>query len=180
MNSELNLLPSQAKFQAKIINLKKKVTTFLWGVTGFWLLVLGVTFAVWLFFRLNLNREKDNYTKTLAQYKSLSDNAFVSEKLKYRAKLVAKMLDERFEYGESIKKAQSFFSEKIKVEGFELLNVGDFEISGVVAGVEGIDEVEEKIEKIAEGRLEGFAFAKMKSLSFANNAWEFNMELKLE
>jgi len=89
MSLDLNLLPSQAKFQAKKIRLQKKINTFVWIFGGVWLGVVVVILVIWLVLKMGLESDKKKYGLVLNQYKLLADNAVVSERLKYRAKLVS-------------------------------------------------------------------------------------------
>ena len=180
MSLSLNLLPSQAKFQANKIRLQKKVRGFVWIFGGVWLGVVVLVLTFWLIFKLGLESDKKEYMRVLAQYKTLSDSAIASEKLKYRAKLVGKVLEERFEYGESMRKISLLFSAGVNLENIELKERNHFELSGAAEGLAGIDEVEEKVEEIEAGRMDGFGSAKMLSLVLVGNVWDFKVEVKTE
>ena len=99
MKEGLNLLPSVAKFQAARVNLKKKIALAMMIFLGVWIfLIVGV--FVWLGFNgLLLNKAKKQNDFALERYKTLVTNVVLSKKNKYQAKLVGKILKERFEYG---------------------------------------------------------------------------------
>ncbi len=177
MSFNLNLLPSRAKFQAQKINLQKKVAVFVWIFSGFWVCLLVLLFGFWLISKLGLENDKGEYKTMLGQYKTMSDSAIASEKLKYKAKLVGKVLDGRFEYGESMRKVGTLFGSDVTVDNMELREGGRFELSGTVVGGQGMDGVEEKVAEINQGLVEGVVSAKMTALQVANNIWEFDMEV---
>ena len=178
MSFNVNLLPSQAKFQANKIKLEKKVRVFVWIFGSVWLSAVFLILAFWLIFKLGLESSKKEYLRVLSQYKTLSGSAIISEKLKYRAKLVGKVLGERFEYGESMSRISSLFSSEVNLENIEIKEKNHFEISGTVKGIKGIDEAENKVALIESGQMEGFAFAKILSLVLTGHVWDFKMEVE--
>ena len=100
--NDLNLLPSEAKFQAERMRLKAIINNFLWIFGGVWLLLVVIVFAIGLVLQLNLNRLTNNYKKGLTQYETLIGSMAINQKVKYQAKVVAKVLADRFKYGESM------------------------------------------------------------------------------
>jgi len=176
----LNLLPSQAKFQAKKIRLQKKINLFGWVFGGIWLGSVVVILIVWLVFKMRLESDKKKYALVLNQYESLADNAMVSERLKYRAKLVSQVLENRFEYGESMQRIGSLFSSEINLENIDLKSRNLFRLSGTTTSEAGINEVEEKVQKALSGELSGLVSMELLSLSLENGVWEFEVEVKTE
>lgn len=177
MKEDLNLLPSRAKFQALKIKLKKKVVYFMWVFGGLWLVGVGAVLVVWLVLKLGLEADKKKYKKLLMQYQSMEESAVASERLKYNSKLVSQVLEERFEYGESIRKMSSLFPPEIEISGFDLKQRNKFAISGETKKGEAIDELERLVKKINEGRMEGFDSIELKSLQVKDGVWVFSVEV---
>ena len=180
MSLGLNLLPSQAKFQAKKIRLQKKINLFGWIFGGVWLVAVVVILAVWLVFKMRLESDKKKYSLVLNQYESLADNAVVSERLKYRAKLVSQVLENRFEYGESMQRIGSLFSSEINLDNIDLKSRNLFRLSGTTTSEVGINEVEEKVQEVPLGKFPGFVSIELLSLSLEGGVWEFEVEVKTE
>ena len=69
---DLNLLPSEAKFQAERMRLKKLINNFLWVLSGIWLVGVIILLGLSLLGQLRLNQLQKNYKKSVDQYKSLA------------------------------------------------------------------------------------------------------------
>lgn len=178
MTDGLNLLPSEAKFQAAKIKLRKKVYSFMAIFAGCWVLLIVIIFA-WLIVNKTLlaNVEK-KYQRTLNEYKTLANNVVLTQKIKYQAKLVGKVLNERFEYGESIKNINSIFSNNIDLDSFEIKDKNKFTLTGVLNDGKFMDEVEEKLLEINNGKMDDFKSAKLTSIAVGlDNKWTFEMEV---
>ncbi len=179
MSMNLNLLPSQAKFQAFKVKIKKKVVVFIWGLCITWFSVTLVIFGFWFVAQTSLKREEKLYNRELEAYKSLSERVVLSEQIKYRAKLVGEVLGQRFEYGDAINRVNNLFSENITLNDFSLSNNDKFDIVGFALG-SNINEVEEKLGSINTGKIEEFKSAKINTLSLAGSEWKFGMEVLLK
>lgn len=178
MKQDLNLLPSVAKFQAAKIRLKKKIFLFMSIFLGVW-----VTFMVliFIFFGVNslllIKAKRDNET-ALDKYKSLVTNVVLSKKNKYQAKIVGKVLSERFEYGSSIEKIMGIFSGDITLEDFKIKNKKQFILNGATPGSNFI-KVEEMVRDINLGLDPDFKSAKLTGVSIGSFLWRFEMEVNL-
>jgi hypothetical protein len=175
---DLNLLPSQAKFQAKKNQLMATVRKWSYVFGALWLGALVVVFAWWMLSGMQLKSSQKDYKKVLADYEGLSDGAVLSERLKYQAKLVGQVLNERFEYGEAIKKVSGLFSDRIKLNDVNLTEKNLFRLVGTTEGIKGSDEVEEKAAMINRGEVEGLESAEIRSLGWSSNFWDFELEVK--
>lgn len=176
---DINLLPSQAKFQAKRMALKAKINFFLWILGGIWVVFLIVVLGIFFISQMVLNQLNKKYESGLGQYNSLLGSMAVTQQVKYQAKLVGKILEERFEYGNSIEKVKSIFSENIEINDVKIENQKQFVLSGSVASGQYMDEVEDKVVEINSGELEGFLGAELKMVEINQNGWAFEMEVKL-
>lgn len=173
----LNLLPSQAKFQAARIKLKARIKVFLIGISGLWFVLILVVVGMWIAANAKVSSSTKKYNEAAKQYVALSSNVTLSERLKYQAKLVGKILNERFEYSTPLKKVSSLFSEKIIVEKFEIRDQNSFVLSGMFSGNKNMDEIEKKTQDINAGLVEGFTSAKVTALTTIAGLWKFEVEV---
>jgi hypothetical protein len=179
MKEGLNLLPSVAKFQAARMKLKKKINLGIGIFLCFWVFFMIIVFS-WLgFSNYLLKKAKKDNTLALNQYKSLVTNVVLSKKNKYQAKLVGKVLSERFEYGASIDKITKIFSENVVIENFEIKRKKQFILNGVLVDGLNMIEVEEKVRDINFGLISGFKSAKLNSVAVNADGWTFEMEVDL-
>lgn len=177
----LNLLPSQAKFQAARMKLQALLKRYMTLAIIFWvsLVVVVVILHFGSVFVLSVVNKK--YTRALANYKSLSSEITVNQSLKYRAKVLGVVLQKRFEYSSAFEKINSIFGEKTTVSGFELGKVGEFLIAVSANGKEGVDDIEDKVMKINQGEIEGMESAKIKNIGyFVNDPWKIELEVILK
>lgn len=178
MKEGLNLLPSVAKFQAARINLKKKIGIVMAIFLGVWIFSIIVVF-VWIGINnFLLNKAKKENTLALDKYKTLVTNVVVSKKNKYQAKLVGKVLKERFEYGASIEKITKIFSENIVLENFEIKEKKQFLLKYSLTNGKDLVEVEEKVRDINLGLMSDFKSAKLNTIG-VDDSWTFEMEVTL-
>lgn len=173
----LNLLPSQARFQAYKIKLEKKVRMILIAMVSVWVLVVGTVLVLNLISKIRVSVVQAQFEKVRKEYMSMSDNIVTSQKLKYKAKLVGGVLNDRFEYGEAFKNITNLFPNGITIKNFDLKNKGNFNIKGETAGRQNIDALEEIVEGINSGKNELFLAGKLLSLSVSDNLWFFEMEV---
>lgn len=179
MKEGLNLLPSVAKFQAAKIKLKKSMSLAMGIFLGGWVLFMIIVF-VWLgISNYLLSQANKKNTTAINKYKSLVTNVVLSKKNKYQAKLVGKILSERFEYGASINKVSKIFSQNVNVDNFEIKNKKQFILNGILTSGANMLEVEEKVRDINLGLLDGFSSAVLKSVSITGGIWTFQMEVNL-
>ncbi|MFA7676371.1 MAG: hypothetical protein WCY28_03120 [Candidatus Shapirobacteria bacterium] len=178
MKEGLNLLPSVAKFQAARINLKKKIGLAMAIFLGVWILSIIIVF-VWIGINnFLLNKAKKQNTLALDRYKTLVTNVVISKRNKYQAKLVGKVLKERFEYGASIDKITNLFSENIALENFEIKEKKQFLLKYSLTNGTNLVEIEEKVRDINLGLMSDFKSAKLSSIKI-DGIWTVEMEVSL-
>lgn len=178
--SDLNLLPSEAKFQVERMRLKKLINNFLWVLGGGWLVVVIILLGLSLLGQLNLNQLQKKYQKSADQYNSLAGDVLINQKVKNQAKIVATVLQSRFEYGSSMEKIRNIFSDKVVIDSFDLDETKTYKIEAFVPEKKDFDEVEIKIDDINQGRVEGFKSAKLESLTLdTTKGWNFVMDVIL-
>lgn len=179
MSEDLNLLPSVAKFQAARIKFKKKVALLMGIFLGAWIFLVVVVFGWFGINNFLLNKYKKDNVTALDQYKSLVTNVVLSKQNKYQAKIVGKVLSERFEYGTSIEKIMNLFSGNIILEDFKIKDKKQFILNGKVDNGSYLINVEELVRDINLGLYSDFKLAKLNSLSIKDNSWTFEMEVSL-
>ncbi len=177
----LNLLPSEAKFQAQRIRLKGIINNFLWVIGGIWILLILVVFGLIFFMNLRVKQLEKKYQAKQNSYKSMTEEITLSQKIKYQAKVVARVLESRFEYGKSMVLAGKVFPENVKITDIKLNeDRSGFNVTGTVVG-KTLDEVEKKIEEVNTGEVEGFGSAKLVSMEVnKNDEWTFDIDLFLK
>lgn len=176
----LNLLPSQAKFQAARIKLKANIKKFLIILGAVWVSIILAVVVTWVVINTKVTNSNKKYSDVAKKYASLSQNVILSERLKYQAKLVGKILNERFEYSVPLKQVDSLFSSKITVDKFEIRDQSRFAISGSFSGNKNMDEIEDKAKQINSGLIDGFSGAKITTLTTAAGLWKFEMEVTIK
>lgn len=177
----LNLLPSEAKFQAQRIRLKSIINNFLWIVGGIWILLLISTFGWWFFLNLRSDQLNKKYQSRLADYKSRIDDVALTQKIKYQAKVVAKVLGSRFEYGEAMSLAATVFPNSVKIEDIQIKEDKVFELSGSVDQGSLMDEIEAKVAEINNGEIDGLLSAKIVKVDINPvEGWQFVVDLFLK
>lgn len=177
----LNLLPSEAKFQAQKMKIKAIINNFLWIVGGIWVLLILITFGTGFFLNFKLSSVNKKYQAKLNDYKSKMEEIVLTQKIKYQAKVVAKVLDSRFEYGESMNLVSNIFSSDIKLDDIQIGKDKIFTISGTTLTGEAMNEVEKKVAEINNGSVEGLASAEIKDVAIEKDStWSFTVGLTLK
>jgi len=180
MSGDINLLPSQAKFQAKQISVKSKISSFLWIFVGGWVLLIIIVMGGFLVSKLIANQVNNKYQSVFNQYKTLLNSMVVNQQVKYQAKVVSQVLAERFEYGSSIEMVKSLFSENIKIEDIGIESKEQFVLSGIVNNGKFMSEVEQIVVSINNGEMDGFSGAILKDVQVKSGIWTFEMEVTLK
>lgn len=179
--SDLNLLPSQAKFQAEKIHIKGIINNFLWIFSGLWVLLLVGVFLFEFISNLSLKKFNNDYQKVLGQYQSLVENMALNQKVKYQAKVVAKVLSDRFEYGESMKLVRGLFPPDIVIKNLGIVEVKKFQVDGFIQKGEALSDLEEIVDDINSGLVEGVSQVEIKDVSVdSNEGWKFILEVSLK
>ena len=179
MKEGLNLLPSVAKFQATKIKLKRKINLIMIVVFGGWTLVIAAIFGIWAFSSYSLNKAKSKNDSALKQYKTLVESVVLSVKNKHQAKVVKKVLAERFEYGSSIRAVREMFSENVVISNLEINSNKNYIVSGYLRNAVNMSEVESIIKDISMGYMPEFKSAKLLSLEVTPSGWLFALQLEL-
>jgi hypothetical protein len=177
----LNLLPSEAKFQAQRIKIKGLINNFLWVIGGVWVLLLVLSFGWWFFLNFRVGQLNKKYQNKLTEYKSRIDEVALTQKVKYQAKVVAKVLNSRFEYGEAMDLVSKVFPEGIRIDDIQIKDDEVFELSGGTNNGVLMDDFEQKIAEINNGEIEGLSSAKIVKLDISPvKGWLFVVDLEIK
>jgi len=176
----LNLLPSQARFQAAKIKLKRQVRLIMVVVVSLWL-AAGLSVAVLtILTAISIKTAETKYKRVESDYLNQKDNIVINQKLKYKAKLVGGVLGQRFEYGEAFETINLLFPDGILLRNFELKDKGVFTMTGTTSGRDNVEMLEMLIEDINQGRNEKFMTAFLTSIGEKDENWTFTMEVKMK
>ncbi|MFA6007190.1 MAG: hypothetical protein WC784_00905 [Candidatus Shapirobacteria bacterium] len=178
--SNLNLLPSQAKFQAAKMKLQKTLHYYmsLVGILWFAIVILVVVLYFGSTFVLNLQNTK--YKQALNGLQSLSSDIVTGQLLKYRAKVLGEVLKNRFEYSTAFEKINSLFGSEVKVTDFVLEGKNQFTVTTQTTGKNNVDSIENKVEEINLGKVDGVSKTIISSADQDGENWSIKMELYLK
>jgi hypothetical protein len=180
MSLSLNLLPSQAKFQAernKIIALVKKTVI---GFTGFWVALMLVVFGLWIYFTGQYAVVKGEYDVALSNYKPAQEKIVLGQQLKDELAVVKKILTARFEYGNAFKKMKLLFSDDVVVKNISLGREGNFTVSVIALNTSIMDKVQSRILEINSGKSPDFSRMKVTGLTWNSGTWNMGLDVKLK
>lgn len=176
----LNLLPSRAKFQAIKIKYQNHNRRAMIALVGAWVATVAVVLMLNLYAGIVQKAAAAKLEQTEKNYAGLADNVVVSQRLKYKAKMVGGVLDERFEYGQAFETIQKLFPPTITLNNYQLKNKNSFEISGKTIGRQNVDYLERLVMDINSGRDMLLKTAKITGLSLSGIEWDFTMEVELK
>ncbi|HNY04789.1 MAG TPA: hypothetical protein PKI92_03480 [Candidatus Woesebacteria bacterium] len=177
----INLLPSQAKFQADKIRLKKTIRRYEMRFLGVWLVFLIGAFILFLGSGIILSGSQKKYQQAVNVFESNTEEIVLNQLLKYQAKALGQVLNERFEYAASFEKVASIFSDKAKVSDFEINDQDkSFTMTVTTADKEGIDYVEDRVDEVNEGKVEGVKKIIITGVSYqVRGEWSINLEVMI-
>lgn len=179
-SSNLNLLPSQAKFQAARMKLQATLKHYMSLIIIFW--VAGVLIVTVLYFGSTfvLNFQNKKYDQALSSFKSLSQEIVINQLLKYRTKVVGQVLRDRFEYALAFERINSVFAGQARVSKFELNEDKSFMIEVSAVNKEGVDYIEDRAVDVNDGKVEGIKSIKINGASYKiDGLWTVSMEVVL-
>ena len=178
--SNLNLLPSQAKFQAAKIKLKKTLYYYMSVAGVLWLAVVIILIVLYFGSDYILSLQNKKYEQAFNSLQSLSTNIVTSQLLKYRTKVLGEVLDDRFEYSTAFNKINSLFKEEIRVVNFELEDKSKFLVTVETSGKDNVNNIEDKVTEINLGKVDGFDKAVIDNANKTGDDWLLQLELYLK
>jgi hypothetical protein len=176
----LNLLPTHAKFQAAKIKLQHQIGVAMAVTIILWITTVVVIVGWRLVTKIRVDAAEASLKQVTDQYQQMEDNIVTSQKLKYKAKMVGGVINDRFEYGKAFVLIQSLFPPGIVLRSYDLKEEGTFEIKGLTQTKENVDLLENMIIDINFGNRDKLLSAKMTSLALKGTDWEFSMEVALK
>jgi len=177
----INLLPSQAKFQADKIKLKKTIRHYEMMALGGWLVLLIGALVLFFGSGIILSGSQKKYQQAVNIFQSNTDGIVLNQMLKYRAKALGQVLNERFEYAASFEKVSTIFSDKVKIVNFELNDIGkSFTMLVTTNGKEGMNYIEDRVLEANEGKIEGIKNMTIRGVSYeVGKEWSINLEVMI-
>jgi hypothetical protein len=174
MNSKINLLPNAAKFKAYrqlMRTLNKKIVE--WEI-GVGVVVIVLTIAVGVGVRTWSSRVEKTLNHWKQEFTNLGPGVEASQKIKYQAKIVGRVMDERFEYGQAFGAIGKLFPPEVILEKSDFKNEGSFNVTGTIPTDIGVDQVESIIRDINEGKNDYFTKMELKKMNWNMEGWQFD------
>lgn len=177
----INLLPSQAKFQADKIKLKKTIRHYEMMALGGWLVFLTGAFILFFGSGVILSSSQKKYQQAVNIFQSDTEGIVLNQLLKYRAKALGQVLNDRFEYAASFEKVASIFSDKAKVAEFELNDKDkSFTMTVTASDRDGVDYIEDRVEEVNLGKVEGVKKIIITGVNYqVRGEWSINLEVMI-
>lgn len=177
----INLLPSQAKFQAARIKLKKTIRYYMTLVSVLWVAVAILVVVLYFGSDFVLKQQNKKYETSMSSFENMSEEIAINQLLKYRAKVLGQVLNERFEYSTAFETVASVFSEKAKVSEFKFESKSkEFKMTVLATDKETVDYVEDRVLEVNEGKVEGVKHINIISVAYViGGDWSIDMEVKL-
>lgn len=176
----LNLLPSQAKFQAARMKQQAILKRYMSLLIITWVVAIIVVGIMYFGSDFILSFQNKKYDQALRSYKGLSQEIVINQLLKYRAKVLGVVLKDRFEYSSAFEKINSIFSEKAKVADFQLSKNKEFSLVVAAVDKEAVSFVEDKVTEANEGKVEGVKSIDIIGASYkVDSGWTVSMEVVL-
>jgi hypothetical protein len=178
-SANLNLLPSQAKFQADRMKLQKKLRQYILVAVVVWVSLGVLTLALNVAFNLRLRYEEKKYNQTVAALKSMDQEIALSQLIKYRIKVLGEVLKERFEYSTAFETISNLFSEA-NLGKFNMNENKKFEIEVLANDQKTLDYIENRVKRINDGEVPEVSAVTMKQAIVTDDSWTVNMEVTLK
>jgi hypothetical protein len=180
MSLDLNLLPSQAKFQAernRMVMLVKKLVLI---VTGVWVLALVVVVGWWWYVNGQMLKVQASYLKESNGFKLELAKVAKGQELRLRLQSVKQILATRFEYGQAFQKMAELFSGEVTVKSFKLVEKGVFSVSVEAANTNVMEMVENRVIEINSGKSPIFSRVKLSGATWDKGVWQIPLEVTLK
>lgn len=141
--------------------------------------VVGVG-AYWWWWRGKVVRTEASYQKEVKGLSADQEVGTGAYGLKYKARLVGKLLESRYEYGRSFQKVASLATAGMKIKESRMAKDGLFEVGLEVSDSESMARLEDRIKEINEGRSDNFKGVEFRSVGVRNGAWTVTAEVELK
>lgn len=178
----LNLLPSQAKFQATkiraIMQGRKVIKIFL----SLWIIVALMVFTIYWGERWWSDRLSKKYDVVVSDYLNSSFEIVTNQTIKFRTKLLSKVLADRFEYSNAFGIVGNIFDPVIKIQDFALKEKKYIEMTVVASDNESMKLIESRIGEINLGNEPSISKIVVKDISYTikTTDWLVSMEVYIK
>lgn len=175
----LNLLPNQAKFridEMRSVTLSKK---FLKIFLFVWVILVSIVFALLQGEMWWLSKKNEQYKVVSDSYLQSANEIVISQMIKFRAKLLGKVLTERFEYADAFGVVGKIFDSKIKIKDFELKEKSFFLMNVVAPDNESMKLVESRVNEINSGVEPNIKKVVIKSTNYSKSLGEWLVSLEV-
>jgi hypothetical protein len=176
----VNLIPSEAKFQAQRIRFGKKMVKISQVLGAVWLSLVVVIFGIWIVLRQLYQVEKNKLGVAEKAYEQMSNKLITNQKLRYKIKLVSQIIDGRFEYARAFNTVNEYLPPEANVTKLELKKDGKFAIELQIMGARAMEEMEAKIKATNEGMVEAIESVVLKSIAVNNGTWSLALEVGIK
>jgi len=178
----LNLLPNQAKFQMekmKAMALGRKILTIFLIV---WVILVLIVFSAFWGAQWWLDQENTKYQNVVADFLQSSNEIVTSQTIKFRSKLLGKVLADRFEYADAFNLVGGVFDQRVSIKDFELKEKSFFIMSVTATDAESMKMIESRVEEINSGTDPKIKKVTIKSASYSKitNEWLVALEVYLK
>lgn len=178
----LNLLPSQAKFQMDKIRAKslgRKIVSYFLAV---WVIVVLIILSILWVENWWLSQLDKKYKLAVSDYLSLSQEIVVSQTIKFRTKLLAKVLNDRFEYSNAFETVGGIFDSNVSVKDFQLKDKSFFALSVTANNNEAVKQIESRVDEINLGLVPEIKKILIKTVIYskADKSWLILLEVYLK
>lgn len=180
MNTKINLLPNAAKFKAYkqlLRNLNQKILVA--EVAG-GLALVGLLLVVNIIFGVLTKRAEGEVARWKREFNNLSLGAEASQKIKYQAKIVGKVMDQRFEYGQAFVAIGKLFPPEVILEKSDFRSEKSFNVIGVTSDDAAVGVIEQIIADINSGRNDFFSKMELKKMNWSSSGWRFEAVVDLK
>jgi len=178
----LNLLPSQAKFQMDKIRATTQSKTVVKYFLSIWIGIVVIILLVLQGENIWLSNLNTKYKVAVVDYLSSSQEIVVSQTIKFRTKLLAKVLADRFEYANAFTMVGNIFDKSITIKDFELKEKKYFVVGVIASSNDAMKEVETRVAQVNTGVEPDIKNIVIKSVLYSkiSNDWLIAMEVYLK
>jgi hypothetical protein len=180
MSTKINLLPNAAKFKAYRQQWRQKNKKIV-----IWELVAGITLGAIL---IGANAGISMWSRKISQeaarwkqeFANLKVGVEASQKIKYQAKIVGKVMDQRFEYGQAFAAINKLFPAEVIVEKSDFKDETTFNVEGMIINDLAVTQVEQLVADINAGKNEYFNRMELKQMAWSISGWKFGATVYLK
>jgi len=150
------------------------------AMVGVLVVIVGVVWAYYWWWDRNLASVEASYQEGVAALVAQENISAAGYDLKYKAKLIGQLLENRYEYGKSFQKVWKLTSELVEIEESKMVAEGVFEVKLSIKTVEAMADFEDRVRKINNGGSEDYSSIDFKLVEVNNGLWTIVVEVRLK